>query len=408
MQKVLIALLQIGTDPTDDEDLRLRKLLLLTAALLILPAAVAWGAIYWLFGEWSAALVPWAYALLSLVSVVLLALTRRYVPFAAMQLLCFVLLPFVLMWILGGFVAGSAVGVWAWLAPVGARLLGHRRATAALYLLFAVGFALTAFAQTPPSGTTLPEPVIAGFFVANIVVASGIALVLLDSSAGGREGTLVTMRTLVRRYFSPAVVDAITADPRRLELGGEVAEVTILFADLGGYTTYAGSRPPAEVVVLLNTLFAAALPAVVAHGGTPVALPGDALMAVFGAPQVQPDHARRAARAALGIQRAGRELADSHPDWPTFRIGVNSGDALVGNIGSDEYRAFTAIGDTTNMAQRFQTLAEPGQIVLGPRTTELLGGAAEILPLGEVVVKGKSEPVTPAALLALQEPAQVR
>ena len=406
MRQLLIRLLQIGAEPADDEDLRLRKLLSLTAALLILPASILWGAVYWVFGERLAATVPWTYCLVTLISLAIFALTRRYGLFAGVQFTCYVILPFVLMWILGGFVAGSAVGVWAWLAPLGARLFGHRRAAAVLFAAFAVGFALTAFAPARTPGEGLPPPVVAAFFVANVVVVAGITLILLDSSAGGREGALASMRGLVRRYFSPAVVDAIVSDPRRQELGGEVAELTILFADVGGYTTYAGSRAPTEVVELLNTLFSAAVPPIVAEGGTPVHLPGDAVMAIFGAPRPQPDHAQRAARAALAVQRAVEQLAREHPSWPRFRIGLNSGDALVGNIGSDEFRQFTAIGDTTNMAQRFQTLAEPGQIVIGPRTAELLGGAAELSSLGEVTVKGKSQPVMPAALLALHEPTE--
>jgi class 3 adenylate cyclase len=96
-------------------------------------------------------------------------------------------------------------------------------------------------------------------------------------------------------------------------------------------------------------------------------------------------------------------LALEHPDWPRFRIGLNSGEALVGNIGSDEFRNFTAIGDTTNMAQRFQTLAQPDQIVVGPSTTNLLGVEAELLLIGAVLVKGKAEPVEPSVLVALGE-----
>jgi class 3 adenylate cyclase len=105
----------------------------------------------------------------------------------------------------------------------------------------------------------------------------------------------------------------------------------------------------------------------------------------------------------LAIQARGRELAEQHPAWPRFRIGLNSGEALVGNIGSDEFRSFTAIGDTTNMAQRFQTLAQPGQIVVGPMTAELLGGQAEMASLGDVTVKGKIDPVAPWTLLAVRE-----
>jgi class 3 adenylate cyclase len=172
---------------------------------------------------------------------------------------------------------------------------------------------------------------------------------------------------------------------------------------MGGFTAYAGAQGPEETVELLNSMFATAVPPILAEGGTPVSLPGDAVMAVFGAPRHEPDHARRAARAALAIQAAGSEHATLHPDRPRFRIGLNTGEALVGNIGSDEFRNFTAIGDTINMAQRLQTVAEPGQIVVGPELARALAGTAELIPLGPILVKGRSAPIEPSALTALRE-----
>ena len=106
-----------------------------------------------------------------------------------------------------------------------------------------------------------------------------------------------------------------------------------------------------------------------ANGGTVVQFVGDAVMVLFNAPARQPDHALRAARAALGMQAAIEAVAEREPDWPRFRIGINTGPALIGNIGSDEFRNFTAIGDTVNLAARLeQEVAEAGQVVLGDST----------------------------------------
>jgi class 3 adenylate cyclase len=404
MRTLLTRLLAIGADPQDDEDVRLRKVLVLTSALMVLPAAIVWGAIYWWFDERLAALSPWSYLVIGLVSIAFLARTRRYAPFATVQFTAFLVLPFTLMWSLGGFVGGSAVALWAWLSPLGARTVGHRRAALALLAAFGAGFVLTALLQ-PGLETTnaLPDGIVVALFVLNVLAVATITLVLIDAASGGREGTLASMRGLVYRYLSSDVADAILAHPDRQELGGDTAEVTILFADLGGYTTYAGHRSPHDVVELLNGSFAVALPAILAEGGTPVQLPGDAVMAIFGAPRPSPDHARQAARAALDIQRRGQALSAEHPDWPQFRIGINSGEALVGNIGSDEFRNFTAIGDTVNMAQRFQTLARPGQVVAGPATASRLGDGAMIEWLGETLVKGKADPVIPGVLLSMDE-----
>ena len=402
MRTLLTRALAIGADATDDEDERLRKVLVLAAVLMVLPSAVLWGAAYWWFGERLAALSPWSYVLIGLGSIALLARTRAYAPFAAIQFVVFLVLPFTLMWSLGGFVGGSAVALWAWLSPLGARTVGHRRAALLLLGAFGLGFILTALFQPGlEAANALPDGVVIALFALNVLAVAAITLVLIDASSGGREGTLASMRGLVYRYLSSDVADAILAQPHRQELGGELTEATILFADLGGYTTYAGDRSPHEVVELLNGSFAAAVPAILAEGGTPVQLPGDAVMAIFGAPRRSPDHAHQAARAALDIQRRGRALAAEHPDWPRFRIGLNSGEALVGNIGSDEFRNFTAIGDTVNMAQRYQTLAQPGQVVVGPATAPLLGDGATFEWLGEIRVKGKADPVNPGVLVSL-------
>jgi class 3 adenylate cyclase len=404
MRVLLSRLLAIGADPTDDQDERLRKVLVLAAVLMVLPAALAWGAVYWWFGEPLAALSPWSYVVIGLVSIVVLAVTRRYALFAAIQFSVFLVLPFTLMWSLGGFVSGSAVALWAWLSPLGARIVGHRRAALLLLVLFGAGFVLTALlGPSLQVENALPDAVVIALFALNVLAVATITLVLIDVSSGGQEGTLAAMRALVYRYLSSDVADTVLANPDRQRLGGELAEVTVLFADLGGYTTFSADRSPHAVMELLNASFAAALPAILAEGGTPVQLPGDAVMAIFGAPRRSADHARQAARAALEIQRQSRLLGAEHPDWPRFRIGINSGEALVGNIGSDEFRNFTAIGDTVNMAQRFQTLAKPDQIVVGPATAARLGAASAIEHLGETRVKGKPDPVTPAVLLSLAD-----
>jgi class 3 adenylate cyclase len=400
---LVAAVLRLGADQHDDEDLRLRKVLLLSAAVMIVPAALVWGVAYWAFGVPLAAAVPWAYVVVSVLGVVALAVTRRYHWFAVSQFAAWITLPFVLMWVLGGFVTGSVVALWACVAPLGARIIGHRRAAVSLLVLFALGFLASAIAQpglVPQA--RLPDIVVVAFFVLNVVGVGAITLALLDASAGGREGSLVAMRAIVRRYFSPDVAAAIVTDPARQELGGEIVDVTVLFADLGGYSTYAAERDPTEVVDLLNALFGAAVPPILAEGGTPVQIPGDAVMAIFGAPRRAPHHAHRAARAALSIQERSGALLREHPSWPQFRIGLNSGETLVGNIGTDDFRSFTAIGDTTNMAQRFQTLAEAGQVVVGPHTASLLTGA-DLTPLGPVLVKGRSEPIEPYVLVSLDE-----
>jgi len=115
---------------------------------------------------------------------------------------------------------------------------------------------------------------------------------------------------------------------------------------------------------------------------------------VFNAPVRQPDHALRAAGAGLALQRVVTETAARHPDWPRFRVGINTGPALVGNVGAAQMRNYTAIGDTTNLAARLESLADPGTVLIGSLTYEQLGPRALVRARGTVTVKGRNEPVT--------------
>jgi class 3 adenylate cyclase len=206
---------------------------------------------------------------------------------------------------------------------------------------------------------------------------------------------------LFHRYIAPEVATVLIEDPARAELGGEVADVTVLFADLTGFTAFSERVSPEEAVAMLNRSYAAAVPVVLDAGGTIVQFAGDAVMAIFNAPVRQPDHALRGARAALGLQAAAAEM-QLDPDTPRFRVGLNTGAALVGNVGSPELQNFTAIGDTTNLAARIQTFAPPGSVAIGQRTRDELGDLAVVRPLGEPQLKGKSSPVAVFELLALQ------
>ena len=390
MGEVARGLFALGADPADDEDTRLRKFLLLVAALVLTPLSIVWGATYWIVGATAAAVIPWLYVAISIGSLVAFGLSRSYRWFAISQFVPYMTLPFVLMWALGGIVPGSAVAIWASLGPLTALLLGHRRAAALLGAAYAILMAASAILPAP-AGPPTPPWLRVGFFLLNLTVVPVVAWLLVHLFAGGREGALNKVRGMVRRYFSPDLADLLLADPRHAELGGEIAVVTVLFADLGSYSTYAETRPPTEVVAMLNEYFAIALPAIHEFGGIPVQLAGDSVMAVFGAPKRELDHASRACRAALAILERTEPLATGPRAGPRFHIGINSGPAVVGNIGSDEYRNFTAIGDTTNLAARLQGLAKPGEVVIGPATAAALDGPFTTSSLGPVHVKGRVE-----------------
>ena len=174
--------------------------------------------------------------------------------------------------------------------------------------------------------------------------------------------------------MSPDVAAALLADPDQAALGGSVVEVTALFADLRGFTTFSEAVEPAEIVRMLNRYHGAAVPCILDNGGTIVQFVGDALLALFNAPARQADHALRAVRAALAHagERSERSRRGAEPGWPRLRVGANTGPALVGNIGSETLRGFNAMGDAVNVAARLQALAEPGQVVIGEATRSRL------------------------------------
>src|SRR5262245_24463445 len=203
----------------------------------------------------------------------------------------------------------------------------------------------------------------------------------LDASFRPFLPAVVTER--IRRRGVPAPTASI----------GDERVVTAMFADLAGFTPFSERHEPREVVEMLNTNWAAVVPVIERAGGTIEHFAGDGVLTVFNAEGDQPDHARRAARAAAEILAATRGLAAAHPGWPIFRIGINTGPAVVGVIGTAARRSFAAIGDPVNTGARLQTVAEPGQVVVGRGTWELLGDPAAGESLGAVRVKGKREPV---------------
>jgi adenylate cyclase len=202
------------------------------------------------------------------------------------------------------------------------------------------------------------------------------------------------------RYSSPRVVEQIVASidtPDGTMLAAQ-REVTVLFADLSGFTSLAENREPAEVVSILNRVFENFTRAIFQYDGTLDKFLGDGVLAVFGAPVSQADHAERAVLAALLMQQLLSESspAGSGGEPLRMRIGINSGTAVAGDIGSPMRKDYTVVGDVVNVASRLQSsVAEPGQIVIGPATYELCKDTVECEALPEIRLKGKQHSVHP-------------
>ena len=211
------------------------------------------------------------------------------------------------------------------------------------------------------------------------------------------------MRSRLERYHSPAVIEEVMRREDTVE--GEVvrrlktAEATVLFGDLVGFTAFSESARPEDVAELLEAYFTHSVEAIFAAGGTLDKFIGDCVMAFFGAPMAQPDHARRAVRAAIEIQkelrawnaaRRAQGLTEAHA-----RIAINSGPVVVGDIGSNRRVDYTVLGNTVNIASRLEeSVAGAGEIVIGAETYQQLRGEIPAEALGEVALKGLQQKIT--------------
>ena len=201
-------------------------------------------------------------------------------------------------------------------------------------------------------------------------------------------------RERLGRYFSPAVAIEIQRDTHGIS-GAENTEVTVLFADLRDFTTLAERLETREIVTLLNDYFEHMVKVVFAHGGTLDKYIGDGLMAYFGAPVDQPNHAQRGVECALAMQESLRSFNESRlkNNLPAVRmgIGIHTGPAVVGSIGAHHRREYTAVGDTVNVASRVEQLCKTydHDILVTADTASLAERAARYTPLGDVLVKGR-------------------
>ncbi len=224
------------------------------------------------------------------------------------------------------------------------------------------------------------------------------------SSAAGRlaesEAALAAeaaIRGDLGRYLPAELVDRVVERKQDMALGGRRMPITVMFADIAGFTPLSERLPPETVVGLLNELFTLSTEIVFRHGGVVDKFIGDCLMAVWGAPDPQVDHAARALAAAeemmQWIEVAARGWQTRHGVELALAIGINSGEAVVGNIGSDRRMQYTAIGDAVNVAARLEALARPSQILVTEATREAAGAAFDCAFVERRTVSGRAEPV---------------
>lgn len=211
------------------------------------------------------------------------------------------------------------------------------------------------------------------------------------------------LRDTISRYVSPEMCEEILKNPDLLQLGGRRQPVTVLFADIKDFTAMSEQMAPEAVVEVLNIYFTEMVDLVFKYQGTLDKFVGDALMAVFGVPLPVPQAATRAVECARAMQRHLKKMQEQgRTPVKGMRIGINTGEAIVGNIGSDKRMDFTVIGDVVNVAARLQELAKEleADTLISEVTFKEAQGEFNLVPAAPVVLRGRKEPTTIYQLLA--------
>ncbi len=296
-------------------------------------------------------------------------------------------------------------GLWAWALILTAAVVlavlfspGLAATLAALVFLMALDLALAALSFW---ASWWADPLLPG-----VTLTLGFALATAYSYATeGRQKLYI--RRMFAQYMSETVISHLLAHPEKLKLGGERRRVTLFFSDLAGFTTLSERLPPETVVGLLNDYLSAMTEIILAEEGTVDKFEGDAIMAFWGAPLDQEDQAARACRAALAQQAALSELnrrlsARGLPPLQ-IRMGLHTGEAIVGNLGSQKRFDYTVIGDTVNLASRLEGLNKfyGTAIMASDAAVGEAGGDLEFRELDLVAVKGREAPVRVFEALAL-------
>jgi adenylate cyclase len=237
-------------------------------------------------------------------------------------------------------------------------------------------------------------------------IASQASIMLDNAALVAQVQKEVETRASLSRFLSAAAVEEVLSGRMKVNMAGQNAEVTVLFADIRGFTTMSGQMPPEEVVRFLNAFFGEAVDAVERHGGVVDKFIGDCVMAVWGAVDQREDGARKALTAALEmVQRAGKITVKGVP--LEVGVGINTGPAVVGAIGAARRLDYTAIGATVNLAARLCGIAATGQVLVTSDTLLRAGPGVIHEPNEAVILKGIDVPIVPYTIKALTMPLQL-
>jgi class 3 adenylate cyclase len=395
-------LAEIGALPSDAEELRVRKSVLVLSSSLMASLAFIWVATYVALGLWVSAAIPFAYQLASAASIFTFACTRRYRLFRRSQLWLTLVLPFLLQWSLGGFGNSSAVSLWAFTAPLGALLFVGAREAIPWFLGF-TGLVAVSAAIDPTLAANaphVPSGLVVAFFALNVAGVATTAYVLLQYFVRARERALAELSRQhhalkIERAKSERLLLNVLPEPVAARLKAEdgiiadaCPEVTVMFADIVGFTPLSARLPAAELVGVLDSVFGRWDALARDHGVQKIKTIGDAYMVAAGVPLPRDDHAEAIAEMALAMGAEAARVGAETGLALEVRIGIDTGPVVAGVNGRAKF-IYDLWGDTVNTASRMESHALPGTIQVTERTYERLRDRYELRPRGRINVKGK-------------------
>ena len=374
------------------------------AILALLVFAESLVCIFWIFtlsglGEGYAlmALVPYVYIIVSYASLLIFYRSKKFEYFTFTQLVMLLVMPFFMQWAIGGYEASSGIAIWAILSPIGALMILGTRQSTPWVVLFAMLAVISWKLNYLFAGNSLPIPhhIKDTFFLMNIMGTACILYGVMRYFQSQKERTLQELaleqgrsEKLLLNILPKSIASRLKDNDMRIADSHE--SVTVLFADIVGFTKLTASMPPAELVELLSQLFSRFDKLAEQHGLEKIKTIGDGYMVVGGAPASLEAHASVIARLALEMQQALVAFNAETGKKLQMRVGISSGGVVAGVIGTSKF-AYDIWGDPVNMASRMEQTALPGTIQVSEATYKLIKKDYKLEARGLVEVKGKGE-----------------
>jgi class 3 adenylate cyclase len=402
----LSRLAALGDRPNDTEDQSLEHHYLIYMGFLMACGGVIWGSLCATFGLYLAATIPFGYTVLTVFNFAWFHRSKNFRVARFFQVLMSLLLPFLLQWVLGGFVASGAVMLWAVVALLASLTFQEIRLGVAWLIAFLGLTALSGIVDglARRSAMEAPPEMITTFFVLNISITSAIVFGLTVYFLARREEAKTriaemtsVLKKMFGRYLSTEVMNSLIENPSALELGGERRTVTIMMTDLRGFTAIAERLEPERVVQMLNAYFEVMVELVLKYNGTINEIIGDALLIIFGAPQPMRDRAQRAIACAIEMQNAMAAVnaQNRKEGLPHLQmgIGLNEADVIVGNIGSSRRSKYAVVGSGVNLTSRIESYSVGGEILISESVRRAAGKLLRIDAQRDVMTKGAETPL---------------